>query len=54
MIYANFLFHELPADATRSVLKSVHKTLRPGGIVAIADVDVEVGILIKFLLKCRK
>jgi len=41
LIYANFLFHELPADATRSVLKSVRKTLRQGGVVAIADVDVE-------------
>jgi hypothetical protein len=74
LIYASFLFHELPAEvsacarahthtgfaepltfslnvraspplfvmqATRAVLKSVAKSLRRGGVIAIADVDVE-------------
>jgi len=41
LIYASFLVHELPADATRAVLKSAAKALRPGGVIAIADIDVE-------------
>jgi SAM-dependent methyltransferase len=30
LVYSQFLFHELPADASRTILKSVAKALRPG------------------------
>ena len=39
--YANFLFHELPSDASKVVLASMAAALRSGGVLAIADVDVE-------------
>ena len=39
--YANFLFHELPTDASKKVLASIAAALRSGGVLAIADVDVE-------------
>jgi SAM-dependent methyltransferase len=41
LIYSQFLFHELPTEATRAIMKSMWLTLRAGGVVAIADVDVE-------------
>jgi len=41
LIYSQFVFHELPTEASRSVLKSLIRTLRPNGVIAITDVDVE-------------
>jgi len=41
LIYANFLFHELPSHASKRVLASTAAALRKGGVLAIADVDVE-------------
>jgi len=38
-IACNFLFHELPKDASYNVLKEINRLLTPNGIVAIIDMD---------------
>merc|ERR1711916_170288 len=39
MITVNYMFHELPEDATREILEEIYKKLKPGGVLAIIDLD---------------
>jgi ubiquinone/menaquinone biosynthesis C-methylase UbiE len=39
LITLQLLCHELPAEATRAVLREAARLLRPGGAVAVADQD---------------
>jgi ubiquinone/menaquinone biosynthesis C-methylase UbiE len=39
LITLQFVCHELPADATRAVLREAARLLRPGGVVALVDQD---------------
>ncbi len=38
IVYANILFHELPTAAARQTVAEAYRVLRPGGIVAFADI----------------
>lgn len=42
MIICNFLFHEVPQDATQVILKELKRVLAPGGVLAVVDLDPEV------------
>lgn len=39
LVFALILFHEVSADAARAILTEVRRILRPGGLMAIADVE---------------
>jgi SAM-dependent methyltransferase len=39
LITLQFVCHELPADATRAVLREAARLLRPGGVIALVDQD---------------
>lgn len=39
MVTLNFLLHELPLEATRNVLSEALLLLKPGGVLAVLDVD---------------
>ncbi len=39
LITLQFVCHELPAEATRAVLREAFRLLRPGGVVALVDQD---------------
>jgi ubiquinone/menaquinone biosynthesis C-methylase UbiE len=39
MITVNYVFHELPEDATREILEEIYKKLKPEGVLAIIDLD---------------
>ena len=39
LITLQFVFHELPADASRAVLREAARLLRPGGVIALVDQD---------------
>lgn len=39
LITLQFVCHELPAEATRGVLREVARLLRPGGVIALVDQD---------------
>ena len=39
LITLQFVCHELPAEATRAVLREVARLLRPGGVIALVDQD---------------
>lgn len=39
MVTLNFLLHELPLEATRNVLSEALRLLKPGGALAVLDVD---------------
>jgi ubiquinone/menaquinone biosynthesis C-methylase UbiE len=39
LVSACLMFHELPQDATRQILKEVRRLLRPGGHLAIMDMN---------------
>ncbi len=38
LVYANILFHELPTTAARQTVAEAYRVLRPGGVVAFADI----------------
>jgi ubiquinone/menaquinone biosynthesis C-methylase UbiE len=38
IVYANILFHELPTEAARQTVAEAYRVLRPGGVVAFADI----------------
>jgi ubiquinone/menaquinone biosynthesis C-methylase UbiE len=38
IVFANILFHEMPTSATRRAIAEAHRVLRPGGVVAFADI----------------
>jgi ubiquinone/menaquinone biosynthesis C-methylase UbiE len=39
LVMIQFVCHELPAEATRAVLREARRLLRPGGVVGLADQD---------------
>lgn len=39
LVMIQFVCHELPAEATRAVLRETRRLLRPGGVVGVADQD---------------
>ena len=43
------MFHELPPEARKNILKEMHRLLKPGGIICILDLDPEK--LLKILKK---
>ena len=54
LIVCNFLFHEVPQDATRVILNELKRILVPGGILAIVDLDPNVLKSDKVLSQFRK
>jgi len=38
-VLVTFVVHELPAEATRAVLAEALRVLRPGGVLAVTDID---------------
>jgi len=42
LIICNFLFHEVPQNATHVILDEMHRLLTPGGMLAIVDLDPSV------------
>ena len=45
LITLQFVCHELPADATRAVLREAARLLRPGGVVALVDQDPDSDVI---------
>jgi ubiquinone/menaquinone biosynthesis C-methylase UbiE len=45
LITLQFLCHELPADATRAVLREAARLLRPGGVLAQVDQDPDSAVI---------
>ena len=45
LITLQFVCHELPADATRAVLRETARLLRPGGVVALVDQDPDSAVI---------
>lgn len=41
LVTAQFLFHEVPKEPSQNILNQVYKVLKPGGTVAIIDLDSE-------------
>ena len=39
LVMIQFVCHELPAEATRAMLRETRRLLRPGGVVGLADQD---------------
>lgn len=39
LIVCNFLFHEVPPNATQTILDEMNRILSPGGVLAIVDID---------------
>ena len=39
LVTCNFLFHELPSDASRRILDELHRVIKPYGVLMIADLD---------------
>lgn len=54
IIICNFLFHEVPPDATRVIFKEMLRLLKDGGILAVVDLDPEVIKGDKILSQFRK
>lgn len=42
LIICNFLFHEVPPNATMTILNEMYRLLQPNGILAIVDLDPEI------------
>tara|TARA_B100001175_G_scaffold48750_1_gene38143 strand:- start:1860 stop:2990 length:1131 start_codon:yes stop_codon:yes gene_type:complete len=42
LIVCNFLFHEVPPNATQIILDEMMRILTPGGVLAVVDLDPEV------------
>ena len=42
VVVCNFIFHELPEQATINIIKEVNRILKPGGIIAIVDLNPKV------------
>ena len=49
LICCSFMFHEVPPEARKNVLKEMYRLLKPGGIISILDLDPEK--LLKILKK---
>ena len=41
LIICNFLFHEVPQDATQVILREIYRLLSDNGVIAIVDLDPE-------------
>lgn len=41
LIVCNFLFHEVPRNATQTILDEMMRLLRPNGVLAVVDIDPE-------------
>ena len=41
LVFAYILFHEVPASATRTIVKEVHRITRPGGVFQSVDFPAE-------------
>ena len=39
IIYSTFMFHEIPNHPTKKILSEINRLLKPGGILAISDID---------------
>ena len=39
LVTCSYMFHELPPLATKNILKEIKRVLKPGGIIAIVDLD---------------
>lgn len=42
LIVCNFIFHELPEEASKNILREVNRILKPGGVLAIIDLTPKV------------
>lgn len=42
LITCNFLFHELPLNASMNILKEIYRTLEPNGVISITDIEPEI------------
>ena len=39
LVTAQFLFHEVPKEPSQNILNQVYRVLKPGGTIAILDLD---------------
>ena len=47
LVSACLVFHELPTDAARAIIKEAHRILRPGGHLAIMDMNPQSETFVK-------
>ena len=42
LIVCNFIFHELPEQASKNIINEIYRLLKPGGVIAIVDITPKV------------
>ena len=44
LVICNFLFHEVPPNATQTIIQEMYRLLKYGGVLAIVDLDPEIKV----------